>query len=480
MAANRSLLQRFGKDTSGGLAVIAALVLPLACATGLASVDYTIWSRTQGRLQQAADAAAIAVLKQSRAMTLSSAQLVSVATSMVQAQPGIDTGSLTVAAAYDADGTTLRVTATQFVPTVSGKLLGIPFDRAVATSSARAVGSTTKICIVALTGGNNNKNLEVKDNGIIQANGCSVFSNSTHTNSIFVNPNNRASLAAAKVFSAGGAGGAQSTPPAITNAPAIDDPFGTKPQPATPAWPNTCTGQPALTLTGGSSSQAAGNYCGTVSISGAATVTFQNGSYYFHQAVTIVNTATVKFNPGTYVFRRGLTISNNANVTFGAGTYTVLGAMTIQNASTVTGDDVGFYFYGPDAPTNGSNSGLRITDTATVNLSAPLSGTMAGVLLWYNRNSYNNNGNNWQISSLNVRKMTGAIYIPKDTIKFIPRNPIADQSPWTAIVAGSITVGGSAALVLNSDYNAPGAPPVPPEIASSTYGNAGSNIAIVK
>ena len=105
---------------------------------------------------------------------------------------------------------------------------------------------------------------------------------------------------------------------------------------------------------------------------------------------------------------------------------------------------------------------------------------MAGVLLWYNRNSYNNSGNQWTISSTNVRKMTGAIYIPKDTINFIPKQPIADQSPWTAIIAGSITVGGSAALVLNSDYNAPGAPPAPPEIAASTYGNAGSNIAIVK
>ena len=480
MMANRGLFRRFGKDTSGGLAVIAALVLPLACATGLASVDYTIWTRTQGRLQQAADAAAIAVLKQSRVVTLTAAQLNNAALGMVQAQPGIDTGSLTVAAGYDAGGTTLRVTATQFVPTVSGKLLGIPFDRATATSSARAVGGTTKVCIVALTGGNINQNLLVKDNGIIQANGCSVFSNSTHTNSIFVNPNNRASLTAAKVFSAGGAGGAQSTPPAITNAPAIDDPFGTKPQPATPVLPGTCTGQPALTLTGAFPSQPAGNYCGTVSISGAATVTFLNGTYYFHQAVTIANTSTVRFSPGTYVFRRGLTISDGANVTFGAGTYTVLGAMTIQNTSIVTGDDVGFYFYGPDASNNGANSGLRIKDDATVNLSAPLGGTMAGVLVWYNRNSFNNAGNVWQISSTNVRRMTGAIYIPKDKINFIPSKPIADQSPWTAIVAGSITVGGSAALTLNSDYNAPGAPPAPPEIAASTYGNAGSNIAIVK
>jgi len=230
----------------------------------------------------------------------------------------------------------------------------------------------------------------------------------------------------------------------------------------------------------GTESPSAGDYCGKVSISKPANVTFLNGTYYFHQAVTIANTSTVRFNPGTYVFRRGLTISDSANVTFGAGTYTVLGAMTIQNTSTVTGEDVGFYFYGPDAANNGSNSGLRITGDATVNLSAPLSGTMAGMLVWYNRDSFNNAGNKWEISSTNVRKMTGAIYIPKDKINFIPSAPIADQSPWTAIVAGSITVGGSAALTLNSNYNSPGAPPAPPEIAANTYGNAGSNIAIVK
>jgi Flp pilus assembly protein TadG len=478
MATSRSLLSRFGKDTSGGLAVLAALMLPLACATGLASMDYTIWSRTQGRLQQAVDAAAIAVLKESRLIAMDANQLNDSATRMVQSQSGIDTGTLTVTAAYDGGGTTLRVTASQIVPTVSGKLLGIPFDRATATSSARAVGGTTKVCIVALSGGGINQNLLVKDSGIIQANGCSVFSNSTHTNSIFVNNNRRASLTAAKVFSAGGAGGAQSTPPAITSAPAIDDPFGTKPQPATPVLPSNCTGK-ATMLIMANESLSAGNYCGTVSISNAANVTFLNGTYYFHDSVTITDYSTVRFNPGTYVFRRGLTISDGANVTFGAGTYTILGAMTIHD-STVTGEDVGFYFYGPDAANNGSNSGLRITGNATVNLSAPLSGTMAGMLVWYNRNSFNNAGNVWQISSTNVRKMTGAIYIPRDKINFIPSAPIADQSPWTAIVAGSITVGGSAALTLNSNYNSPGAPPAPPEIAANTYGNAGSNIAIVK
>ena len=481
MAANRGLFQRFGKDTSGGLAVIAALVLPLACATGLASVDYTIWSRTQGRLQQAADAAAIAVLKQSRAMTLSTAQLVSVATSMVQAQPGIDIRSLTVDAAYDQAGTTLRVTATQIVPTVSGKLLGIPFDRAVATSSARAVGSTTKVCIVALSGGNINKNLEIKDNGIVQANGCSVFSNSTNTNSIFVNPNNRASLTASRVFSAGGAGGAQSTPPAVTNAPVIDDPLFDRIQP-TVNLSSSCTGSPSTTAIISSNQAGPQTYCNAIEISGSSNVTFNGGAstYYFNGAVSIKNTAIVQFGPGTYIFRRGLTVADGAKVTFGAGQYTVLSAMTFQDTSTITGDNVGFYFYGPDASNNGSNSGLRITGDATVNLSAPTAGTMAGMLVWYNRNSYNNNGNNWQISSTNVHKMTGAIYIPKDTIKFIPSKPIADQSPWTAIVAGTISVGGSAALTLNSDYNTPGAPPPPPGIAANTYGNAGSNIAIVR
>jgi len=479
MATSRSVLARFGKDTSGGLAVIAALVLPLACATGLASMDYTIWSRTQGRLQQAVDAAAIAVLKESRLIAMNAAQLDDSATRMVQSQSGIDTGTLTVTAAYDQGGTTLRVTASQIVPTVSGKLLGIPFDRATATSSARAVGGTTKVCIVALSGGAINQNLLVKDNGIIQANGCSVFSNSTHTNSIFINGNGKARLTAAKVFSAGGAGGAQSTPPAITNAPVIDDPLADKIQPARPSLPSTCTGKAAMTIIG-TESPSAGNYCGAVSISSTANVTFPNGTYYFHQAVTIANTAIVNFKPGTYVFRRGLTISDDANVTFGEGTYTVLGAMTIQNKSFVTGNGVGFYFYGPDASNNGSNSGLRIKDDATVNLSAPLSGTMAGMLVWYNRKSFNNAGNFWQISSTNVRKMTGAIYIPKDKISFIPTRPIADQSPWTAIVAGTISVGGSAALTLNSNYNSPGAPPPPPGIAANTYGNAGSNIALVK
>ncbi len=479
MERSQRLFTRFRKDTSGGIAVIAALVLPLACATSLASVDYTIWSRSHGRLQQAADAAAVAVLKESRLMTLSQAQLDASATQMMQAQPGVDTGTLTVTAAYDTGTTTLRVTATQIVPTVSGKLLGIPFDRASVTSSARAVGGTTKICIVALTGGNNNKNLEIKDSGVVQANGCSVFSNSTHTNSIFVNTNGKAKLTAARVFSAGGAGGAQSTPPAITNAPVIDDPLGAKVQPAPPSLPSKCIGKAAMTITG-TESPSAGKYCGAVSIVSTANVTFLSGTYYFHEAVTIANTSIVKFNPGTYVFRRGLTISDDAKVTFGEGTYTVLGAMTIQNEATVTGDGVGFYFYGPDAPNNGSNSGLRIKNEATVNLSAPKTGIMAGMLVWYNRNSFNNNGNVWQISSSNVRKMTGAIYVPKDKINFIPSKPIADQSPWTAIVAGTISVGGSAALTLNSNYNAPGAPPAPPEIAASTYGNAGSNIAIVK
>jgi len=288
------------------------------------------------------------------------------------------------------------------------------------------------------------------------------------------------------VFSAGGAGGAQSKPPAITNAPVIDDPLGDKTQPVV-SLPTGCAGSNPSSATikaiAGLQVHAPGQFCGTVEASAGASLTFQPSNIvttYFNGAVTIKDEANVKFGAGTYIFRRGLTISDEAKVEFGAGTYIVLGAMTIQGESNVKGDGVGFYFYGPDASNNGSNSGLRITGEANVNLSAPHSGTMAGMLVWYNRKSFNNNGNVWQISSTNVRKMTGAIYIPKDKISFIPFRPIADQSPWTAIVAGTITVGGSAALTLNSNYNSPGAPPPPPGIAANTYGSAGNNIAIVK
>ena len=146
---------------------------------------------------------------------------------------------------------------------------------------------------------------------------------------------------------------------------------------------------------------------------------------------TTFNSAPVTVQPGVYCSQ--VMFNGGGAVTFAPGVYDFQQGLTVNSATSLSGTGVTFY-----------NQGTFIIDgSPTVNLSAPTTGSTAGVLFYQpasNSAQFILNGagtgGTWQ----------GMIYVPSSEIT-------VDGSPamsWPMIVAGSILLNGSAGMNITS------------------------------
>ena len=106
---------------------------------------------------------------------------------------------------------------------------------------------------------------------------------------------------------------------------------------------------------------------------------------------------TRTLDPGTYC--GGLIVTNGANVTLREGTYIFnQGPLVVDKGSTLAGDYVGFYF-------NGDLATMKFDFDSIINLSAPKTGTMAGLLIYSDPKAIL--GNKFKIFSDNARRLLG-------------------------------------------------------------------------
>jgi hypothetical protein len=171
-----------------------------------------------------------------------------------------------------------------------------------------------------------------------------------------------------------------------------------------------------------------------------------------------VNAPGVNFNPAkspvpgtTY---KSITINNTQVVNFPAGTYVVNGSLTINAGATVcnqTGagcavggaDNAGVTFY----ITNGGT--VKINGGADVELSAPNSGTYAGILFYQDpldtsKAIIDGNSNSYY---------QGALYFPGAELDFGGTSLTNAKAAYTLVVADSLKVNGTATLNLDSNYS---------------------------
>jgi hypothetical protein len=111
------------------------------------------------------------------------------------------------------------------------------------------------------------------------------------------------------------------------------------------------------------------------------TATFAAGSYTFCGPVALVgNNPSITLRPGLYY--GGISITGNAHVKFQAGTYILAGGgLSVTGNATITGTGVTFY----DATGLGGYQPINITGNAQLNLSAPTSGPLKGILFFQDR-----------------------------------------------------------------------------------------------
>jgi Flp pilus assembly protein TadG len=290
------------------------------------------------------------------------------------------------------------------------------FGFATVDVSASAVAATPSppVCVLMLDG-TASPALELKSNASFTLNSCGVHVNSTGGSALKIDSNASVQAAYSKVV-----GGASDTstgsfsPPAQTGQAAMTDPYAALAAPAT------------------------------------AGCTYNN---------VVLDSVTVTRNPGIYC--NGLQIKNNANITFNPGVYVIKDAdFLIDSNSRVTGAGVTFYLHGV-------GNKFHFTSNTILNLSAPTSGTYAGVLFFAARA----NTAQHLIDSNTAANVSGSMYFPNSTALFNSNTNIGSGSNCFRLIAKRATFDSNATLNL---------PAPDPACLNNFGGSSATTITIVR
>lgn len=156
-----------------------------------------------------------------------------------------------------------------------------------------------------------------------------------------------------------------------------------------------------------------------------------------YNSFSVSGSGITTMSPGVYC--GGISISGSGTVTMLPGNYIVDGGtFSTSGSATVTGTGVTIFLnkqLGSTWPTLSlSGSGLRT-------FVAPTSGTYAGIAIFQSRSATSATNSMSGSGTLNV---TGAIYLPKQTLNFSGSSTSA--GPCTMLVVNKLSISGSASI----------------------------------
>ncbi len=405
-----SKFSAFYNNSRGNIATAAALVLPMLLCVGAYVTDYVIMFHQKAALQEAADAAALAAVKELGLVGADEKLISSVANSYVNS-------IFNEASTVSGDNTNLKIVDTPSKEDSQVKIdlsytwtpfLAHLFDYRVTpieVSATGALAGNSLTCIIGLMQPQRlaKSSIHLDDRSIVQANDCAVFSNSVSRYGL--RAVSSAQMTAGTICSAGGVltlgwrAKAQFSPSPITDCPKIQDPLLQRPAPNVTA-------------------------CRT-----------ENNNRE-------VNTDTT-LSPGVYC--NGLTISGNAKVTLSPSVYVIKdGPLIVKDTATLTGVKSTFFL-------TGANSVFDFQSDTTIDLAAAETGNTAGILFFEDRNvphSFDFNPFDLdnlpkdirvhKISSNNARNLLGTLYLSNSILLVDADAPVADDSVYTAIITGRL------------------------------------------
>ncbi len=151
------------------------------------------------------------------------------------------------------------------------------------------------------------------------------------------------------------------------------------------------------------------------------------------------------------VYCDGIQLSGGSTVTLAPGTYILKGGgLKISGGSTLSGTGVTFYLTGGGGY---SYDGVALSGGTNINLSAPTSGPLAGMLFFQDRTIAS--GPDTTISGGATSHCTGAFYFPTTELKYTG----GSDSAYTILVAKQISFSGGSNF--GNDYTSlPSGPPV--------------------
>jgi hypothetical protein len=369
-------------------------------------VGYEEYVKT--RMQAAADAAAVGGAQELRAS--GSANLVAAAKGDA-ASNGFTDGSKGVAITVNnppatgystGNSTAVEVLISQNVPTIFMQMIGIS-SGTVKVRAVALLGSGTN-CFYALDPTASGA-FSVSGGVTVQVN-CGVMVNSSSATALSVSGG---SHAAATYFDVDGNytvyGGSSISPVPVTGVMPSSDPLSSLPKPSV------------------------------------------GGCDYTSKSVGNGNSATL--SPGTYC--KGIAVNGGSHVTFNPGTYILKGGgLVLSNGSSITGAGVTFF---NTAATGYSYGAITLNGGTTVTLSAPTTGSLAGILFFQDPSVGAAAASSFSNGASAI--MNGTLYFPTTALTFMG----GSSSAYTIIVADTVNFSGGATL--NNNYSAlPGGSPV--------------------
>ena len=131
-------------------------------------------------------------------------------------------------------------------------------------------------------------------------------------------------------------------------------------------------------------------------------------------------------------------------MTLSSGLYVIKdGELRVDDGSLI-GAYVSFFF-------TGENAAIDFRREATIDLSAMRDGEIPGILFFQDRAS--DEGRDFKIESDDARNLLGTIYLPRGDLFVNAREPVADRSAFTVIVARKIELSEGPVLTLNTGYD---------------------------
>lgn len=400
----------FWRRDDGNIAITAALTLPLLLAFAGLGLDFQRYAASRTKLQELADALA---LRGARELTLANADpatIVSMLRSAAEGEIGqaANVGPANFSGAVDVDKAAVTVTLTQPAPKALILSHVARYGGELAADATAVARGGQNVCVIALQA--EGAAIEASKKAELEAGACALLSNSTDVRGLIAA--DQSAFTARFICSAGGYVGSPTNFPSampMTDCPAYDDPLADRPPPP---------------------------------VGGCDHTDYEVGVVNANPSAGAAAVITTRLSPGVYC--GGLRILARADVTFDPGVYVIKdGQLLVGKSSTLQGDGVGFYLAG-------DQSTFTFDKNAKIDLTAPRSGPLAGVLFFEDRNAPL--GRTHAIYSDDARQLLGTIYLPRGELLIDTTKPVADASAYTAIVVRRLQLAHQSKIVINANY----------------------------
>ncbi len=424
-----STLARFWRSGKGNVTIVFSIALPVIIGSIAVSVDISNLYMRRAELQGAADSAALAAAKE---LYMAGAdQKVIAAVAENYARTNIGTGrKLKIGTTLIDDDTAVTVEIVEETKLYFASFLVSELSPIHVSATARAAGGG-RICVVGLAETDEHTVL-LDFSAKLTAPTCAVYSNSMSKYGLVTFL--KSTIEAELICSSGGYSGKDASfqPSPIVDCPQLQDPLSDRKAP---------------------------------SYSGCDYKDFK------------VSAGDVTIYPGVYC--GGLTIGGTANVFAQPGVYVISGApFGVLDEAKLRGEYVGFHLV--------KGSKIHFMRDTTIDLGAPKSGPMAGILIYegpVDGNTYSDddddeddnerkfstanflsalsithNPNQHEIRSNNARNLLGTIYLPHSKLFIHGENKIADKSAYTAIIVRQLEMRSGPDLHLNTNYTSTDVP----------------------